>query len=379
MLKLPFSTRGQTKRRKNKRGLTPRLFALAILSSTPQWQNWQVFQSKIQVRIFGLFLLLCCALIAAPSALAAEDKPVIVVHGGAGVDPGLTETQQAEYHKGLSDALLAAYEVWKKGGEAVDVVAAAVVSLEDNSLFNAGKGAVFTHDGKNELDASIMDGRTREAGAVASLTVVKNPILAAIAVMRKSKHVMLVGEGANTFAKEQGLEIVDPKYFWTQKRWDDLQKKLSPEATPKSSLPQCIDHKYGTVGCVVLDKKGNLAAGTSTGGLTNKRWGRVGDSPVIGAGTFADNQSCAVSCTGEGEWFIRFNVSSDLAARVKYQHVSLKKAADAIIHGVLSAPDNGEGGLICLDRKGNFAMTFNSPGMFRGYIGADGKPHTFVY
>jgi len=313
-------------------------------------------------------------------ALAESDKPIIVIHGGAGVDPGLSKERQDEYHKGLSDALMAAYAIWKNGGEAVSVVDAAVRSLEDNPLFNAGKGAVFTHDGKNELDAAIMDGRTREAGSVASVTVVKNPITEAITVMRKSPHVMLVGEGANQFARDQHLEIVDPKYFWTQRRWDELQKKLHPDDKKKSLLPdRPADHKYGTVGAVVRDSHGNLAAGTSTGGLCNKRWGRVGDSPIIGAGTFADNESCAVSCTGEGEWFIRFTVASDVAARVKYAHQPLEKAADEVIHGVLSAPDHGEGGLIAIDRNGDFVMTFNSLGMFRAYISQDGKPHTFVY
>ena len=201
---------------------------------------------------------------------------------------------------------------------------------------------------------------------------------------------MLVGNGADTFAKEQGLEIVDQKYFFTQKRWDDLQKKLDDEKKKKSLGPGAteastasssglgVDHKFGTVGAVALDSKNNLAAGTSTGGLTNKRWGRVGDSPVIGAGTYASNDCCAVSCTGEGEWFIRNTVASDLAARVRYKRSSVKTAADAIIHGVL-APDRGEGGLIVIDNKGNFAMDFNSPGMFRGWIGADGVPHAFVY
>ncbi|MBX9573886.1 MAG: isoaspartyl peptidase/L-asparaginase [Candidatus Obscuribacterales bacterium] len=320
----------------------------------------------------------------------AADKAVLVIHGGAGVEAGLTDLEQENYKKGLKEALEAGFAAWKRGDEAVDVVKAAVCKLEDNPLFNAGRGAVFSHEGKNELDAAIMDGRDRKAGAVAGVTTVKNPILAAIAVMQKSPHVMLVGNGADTFAKEQGLEIVDQKYFFTQKRWDDLQKKLDDEKKKKSLGPGAteastasssglgVDHKFGTVGAVALDSKNNLAAGTSTGGLTNKRWGRVGDSPVIGAGTYASNDCCAVSCTGEGEWFIRNTVASDLAARVRYKRSSVKTAADAIIHGVL-APDRGEGGLIVIDNKGNFAMDFNSPGMFRGWIGADGVPHAFVY
>ncbi len=310
---------------------------------------------------------------------AKENKAIIVIHGGAGVEPGMSKESQVEFDKALSDALLAAFAVWKRGEESVSVVEAAVRSMEDCPLFNAGKGAVFNHEGKIELDAAIMDGRNREAGSVAEVTIVKNPITEAIAVMRKSPHVMLVGEGANKFACEQKLETVDPKYFWTQKRWDELQKKLHPADAKSMKIQTPIDHKFGTVGAVALDSKGNIAAGTSTGGLSNKKWGRIGDSPIIGAGTFADNDSCGVSCTGAGEWFIRFTVASDVAARVKYLHKSLKDAADEVIHGVLSAPDRGEGGLVALDRHGNFAMSFNSPGMFRGYIGSDGKPHTFIY
>ncbi len=333
----------------------------------------------------ALFVFLFAIQIVAAAPLkAADDKPVILIHGGAGVEAGLSESEQETYRKALCDALLAAFDVWKKGASAVDVVEVAVKNMEDNPLFNAGCGAVFTHEGNNELDAAIMDGQSRDAGAVAGVTTIKNPISAAIAVMRNSPHVMLVSKGADQFAREQKLEIVDPKYFYTQKRFEDLQKKLKKDDSksmlnPASCPVAYKDHKFGTVGAVVLDAKGNLAAGTSTGGLTNKRWGRIGDSPIIGAGTFADNSSCAVSCTGEGEWFIRFNVASDLAARMKYKHESVKKAADTIIHKVLSAPDRGEGGLIALDKKGNFAMSFNSPGMFRAYICKDGKPHAFVY
>lgn len=308
-----------------------------------------------------------------------SEKAIIVIHGGAGVEKGLSQQQMKEYQQGLDEALLAAYKARKEGREAVDVVEVAVRMLEDNPLFNAGRGAVFTREGKNELDAAIMDGATRKAGAVAGVTVVKNPITEAIAVMRKSPHVMLVGEGANQFARQEKLEIVDPKYFFTKTRWDDLQRKLNEEKGKHEKKSQRLpDHRYGTVGCVVVDNKGNLAAGTSTGGLTGKRWGRVGDSPVIGAGTFADNTSCAVSCTGEGEWFIRYTVASDLAARVKYLHQSVADAADELIHKVLG-PGRGEGGLIVLDKAGNFAMPFNSDGMFRGYIGEDGVPHSFIY
>lgn len=344
---------------------------------------------KIPNVVAAVLLFALSAFAFTPAAKSAE-KAVLVIHGGAGVEAGLSQSEQREYEKGLKEALDAGYASWKRGDEAVDIVKSAVCKLEDNPLFNAGRGAVFSHEGKNELDAAIMDGRDRKAGAVAAVTTVKNPILAAIAVMQKSPHVMLVGTGADTFAQERGLEIVDQKYFFTQKRWDDLQKKIDEESRKKGAVPdegspksgafqQCrVDHKFGTVGAVALDSKRNLAAGTSTGGLTNKRWGRVGDSPVIGAGTYASNDCCAVSCTGEGEWFIRNTVASDLAARVRYKHSSVSAAAKAIIHGVLDQ-NHGEGGLIVIDGKGNFAMDFNSPGMFRGWVGEDGVTHAFVY
>jgi L-asparaginase / beta-aspartyl-peptidase len=309
----------------------------------------------------------------------AEDKvvPVLVIHAGAGVEK-LTATQEKAYHEGLADALKSGYRVLQNGGQAIDAVEAAIKCMEDARCFNAGCGAVLNHEGKAELDAAIMDGKTRSAGAVADVTGVKNPIDLALAVMRRSGNVLLVGEGANRFARESGLEMKPAEYFFNKNRWQALQEKLESERKKTSPKSMIEGHKFGTVGAVALDQYGNLAAGTSTGGLTGKRWGRVGDSPIIGAGTFADNASCAVSCTGEGEWFIRFNVASDLAARYKYEKKSVATAADEIIHGVLSK-EHGEGGLIVLDRQGNYAMPFNSDGMLRGYIGADGQPHTFIY
>jgi len=335
------------------------------------------------------------------SCLATETiTPVLVIHAGAGVEK-MTSDQEKVYGAALAAALKSGYAVLQKGGRAVDAVEAAITSMEDSRRFNAGCGAVFNHEGKVELDAAIMDGQTRSAGAVADVTGVKNPITLAIEVMRKTSNVLLVGEGANNFARQSGLEMRPPEYFFNKVRWDALQEKLESEkkklesekknSTQKKSSTSSSsnskpehkhehdpEHKFGTVGAVALDQFGNLAAGTSTGGLTGKRWGRVGDSPIIGAGTFADNDSCAVSCTGEGEWFIRYNVASDLAARVKYQKKSVVEAGDEIIHGVLSK-DRGEGGLIVLDRKGHYSMPFNSDGMFRGYIGADGEPHTFIF
>jgi len=326
---------------------------------------------------------LAAVLVLASSAYA--QKAMLVIHGGAGtiLKKNMTDEMEHQYREGLETALRAGHAVLTHGGSSVDAVEAAIKTMEDNPLFNAGKGAVFTHDGKNELDASIMDGKNKMAGAVAGVTIIKNPISAARAVMEKSPHVMLTGRGAELFATQMGLEIVDPSYFWTERRWKSLQQELKKEQEqqpkPHSDLgyPDS-EKKFGTVGCVAVDKDGNLAAGTSTGGTTNKRWGRVGDAPIIGAGNYADNESCAVSGTGQGEFFIRWTVAHDIAALVKYKGMTVKQAADEVIHKKLE-PVKGEGGVIVLDPKGNFAMSFNSEGMYRGWIGADGVPHIEIY
>ncbi len=299
---------------------------------------------------------------------------MMVMHGGAGTitRQNMTPELEKQYREAIEQALRKGHSILAKGGTSLDAVEASIRILEDNPLFNAGKGAVFTHDGHNELDASIMEGKTLKAGSVAGVTVVKNPISAARAVMDRSPHVMMAGKGAEAFARSVGLEIVDPKYFWTERRWKELQNDLQQEkktATPKH---------MGTVGAVALDKNGNLAAGTSTGGTTNKRWGRVGDSPIIGAGTYADNESVAVSCTGTGEYFIRWTVAHDIAALYKYRGMTVQQAGDEVIHKKLE-PANGDGGAIILDAKGNYAMPFNTPGMYRGWIGEDGVPHVLIY
>ncbi|NOK05255.1 MULTISPECIES: isoaspartyl peptidase/L-asparaginase family protein [Myxococcus] len=321
---------------------------------------------------------------------ASQDAPKpkwgLVIHGGAGVisRENLSSEREAEVRAALTQSLQAGHAVLAGGGSALDAVSAAVRILEDSPYFNAGKGAVFTHDGVNELDAAIMDGTTRKAGAVAGLRHVKNPILLARLVMEQSPHVMMVGEGAESFAKSQGVELVDPKYFYTEDRWQGLQRALEKERSrqPSSSLPSGYDpvsgdHKFGTVGAVALDQTGALAAATSTGGMTNKRYGRVGDSPIIGAGTYADAR-CAVSATGHGEFFIRYTVARDICARVEYQNVPLPEAADVVINDVL-VKVGGEGGVIAMDREGNVAMPFNSAGMYRGYVGEDGKPVVAIF
>jgi L-asparaginase / beta-aspartyl-peptidase len=281
----------------------------------------------------------------------------------------------------MTEALSAGHLVLAGGGSSLDAVQAAIVVLEDSPLFNAGKGAVFTHQGTNELDASIMDGATRRAGAVAGVKRIKNPILLARLVMEKSPHVMMTGDGAEVFAAEQGgIEFVDPKYFHTDRAWDALQRALDEErqttktgASARPAMERDAPGSYfGTVGAVALDRLGNLAAGTSTGGMTNKRFGRVGDSPIVGAGTYASNESCGISSTGHGEFFIRYTVAHDICARVEYQGMSIQAAADVVVQQVLKKA-GGEGGVIGLDREGNVAMSFNSTGMSRGYMGADGK------
>lgn len=332
------------------------------------------------------------ALLTATVAVAAEVRPVLVIHGGAGTiqRSSLTPEMEKAYRDTLALALKTGYAKLLAGATSVDAVEATVRVMEDSPLFNAAKGAVFTHDGRNELDASIMDGRTRQAGAVGAVTIIRNPISAARAVMEKSEHVLLIGRGAELFATEQGLEIVDPSYFWTERRWKQLQdalvkeKSSSATAAPvvrpteiKSDLLATNEKKFGTVGAVALDVHGNLAAATSTGGMTNKRYGRVGDSPIIGAGNYADNETCAVSGTGHGEFFIRYVVGHEIAARMRYAGESVQTAATAVVEQLRSV--KGEGGVIALDRKGNFAMPFNSEGMYRGYINRDGEPHVFIY
>ncbi len=294
---------------------------------------------------------------AATSLQAEEREYVIVVHGGAGNvgklenDPG----RSAQYYAALDSALTIGDRILSAGGEGPQVVMAVINYFENNPLFNAGKGATCTAEGTFELDASIMEGKDLSAGAVAGVKTVKNPINAAYAVKTQTPHVMLSGTGADAFAASQGLELVDNMYFATPKTMEWIEK-LKKES-----------RKNGTVGCVVLDKQGNLTAGTSTGGTFKKKWGRIGDSPVIGAGTYADNNSCAVSCTGHGEYFIRHAVAFNLCARYKYLKEPVEQAADYIIHTELNV-NAGEGGLIAVDKNGNIAMPFNTTGMFRGYL-----------
>jgi beta-aspartyl-peptidase (threonine type) len=315
---------------------------------------------------------------------SANSGIMLVIHGGAGTieRSKMTPEQDAAYRATLAEALVAGYGVLSDGGSALDAVEAAVCVMEDSPLFNAGKGAVFTNEGKNELDASVMDGSNRKAGAVAAISGVRNPVKAARLVMERTSHVMMVGAGATQFAHDQGLVFEDSAYFYTDKRWEELQRTQAEERKQQGEFGSLeLPHMHlGTVGAVALDASGNLAAATSTGGLTNKRWGRVGDSPIIGAGTYADNNSCAVSCTGRGEIFIRCSAAHEVAALMEHSGLSVSAAAKRVVHEeLMELGGPGTGGLIALDRKGNFAMELNTPGMYRGHIGADGKPHVFIY
>lgn len=319
-------------------------------------------------------LLLCISLVG-----AAADEPTgiaIAIHGGAGtiLKANMTPEKEKAYHAALQAALTAGYDVLAAGGTALEAVEVTIRLMEDSPLFNAGRGAVFTAEGTHELDASIMEGKQLRAGAVAGVTTVKHPISLARLVMEASPHVLMAGEGAEAFATSQNVARVDPKYFFTQSRWDALQRVKQREQQKK---PPKGDSKHGTVGCVALDADGNLAAGTSTGGMTNKRFGRVGDSPIIGAGTYAENASCAVSATGHGEYFIRAAVAYDIAARVKYQDLTVQAAADGVIQKKLGEM-GGTGGVVVLDANGNVAYSFNTPGMYRGHMKA-GKVETAIY
>ena len=337
-------------------------------------------------RSTALAALLAIALFAACAGQAAEaPSTVLVIHGGAGTitRAEMTAEREAAYRAKLTEALETGHRILASGGAGLDAVEATIRVMEDSPLFNSGKGAVFTAAGRNELDASIMDGGSGQAGAVAGVTTVKNPISAARAVMEKTSHVLLAADGADTFAAEIGLETVEPGYFFTQRRWDALQKRREQEgleplpAPAAAAADSAAGSGYGTVGALALDSRGQLAAGTSTGGMTNKRYGRVGDSPIIGAGTWADKR-CATSGTGQGEYFIRLNTARDVCARLDYLGLGLSEAADQVIHGALSEA-GGTGGLIALDADGNIAMPFNTEGMYRGWIGADGVAHVSIY
>ncbi|PYJ22760.1 MAG: beta-aspartyl-peptidase [Verrucomicrobia bacterium] len=312
-----------------------------------------------------------------------DEKVGLVIHGGAGTieRSKITPEREREYRAGLERALAAGYEILKRGGSSLDATEAAVRVFEDDPHFNAGKGAVFTSVGTNEMDAAIMDGKTLNAGAVAALKHIKNPVSLARLVTERSGHVMMDGEGAEAFAKENGIELVDQKYFYTPERWDALQKIKAAEKNRTGGggkgLAITDQDRHGTVGAVALDAHGDLAAATSTGGTTNKRPGRVGDSPVIGAGTYANNATCAVSATGDGEYFIRATVGHDVSALMEYRGMSLKEAAQSVLDKV--ARLGGTGGLIAIDREGNIALPFNTSGMYRGYVDPNGKLVVEIY
>ena len=313
----------------------------------------------------------------APAAVTPAPSPArwsIAIHGGAGTitREAMTPEKEAEYRAALDRGLAAGIAVLEKGGAALDAVQAVVVTLEDDPHFNAGRGAVFTWEGKNSLDAAIMDGRTRMAGAVAGLSRTKNPIKLARAVMEKGPHVFLIGEGAEQFAREHGVEETDPSWFFTQERWDQLQRLKEQKLTAYE-----VDHKYGTVGAVAVDGQGHVAAATSTGGVTGKRWDRVGDAPVIGAGTYADDRACAVSATGTGEFFIREGVAHEICARMRLTGESAQVAADTVM--LETGEMGGDGGVIVVSPDGQAVFSFNTPGMYRGRANSEGMKEVAIY
>ncbi len=348
--------------------------------------------SRFSQAVSALLLAVVCA---AASAQQPAHQWAIVLHGGAGVIERATMDPKTEaaYRASLAEALKAGSDVLARGGSSLDAVETSIRIFEDNPLFNAGRGAVFTAAGKNELDAAIMDGSTLMAGAVAGVTRTRHPISLARAVMEKSPHVMLIGAGADAFAAQVGLEQVDPSFFFTERRWQSLVEELKKDglpipqrpagappapATPVAAIEPPSAHKYGTVGVVALDEKGNIAAGTSTGGLTAKKWGRVGDSPIIGAGTYASNQSCAVSGTGTGEYFIRLGVAREVCDLVRFKGMPLQQAADEVIHKELEGL-HGDGGVIAITPDGQMAWSFNTPGMYRARQAEGGQPIIEIY
>lgn len=311
----------------------------------------------------------------------------IVIHGGAGtiLKKNMSDSLEMAYKSKLEEAIKVGHTILKNGGTAMEAVTKTINIMEDSPLFNAGKGAVFTHEETNELDASVMDGATLNAGAVSGVTQIKNPIDLALEVMNNSPHVMLSGKGAEVFAKEKGFELVDPSFFYTEKRFQSLQRikdreKAELDHDAKSAFidPLIKDSKFGTVGCAALDKNGNLAAGTSTGGMTNKRWNRIGDAPIIGAGTYANNATCAVSSTGWGEYFIRAMVAHDISALMEYKGLTLQEAAKEVIQEKVPAL-GGDGGIVSIDKDGNVAMEFNTAGMYRAHMNSKGELVIGIY
>ena len=319
---------------------------------------------------------------AAVTTKAADvDTPIaIAIHGGSGtIDKGeFSAEREQEIRATLERAVRAGHELLAAGGSSVDAVTRAVTLLEDSPHFNAGRGAVFNAEGKNELDASIMEGAGLNAGAVAAVHNVRNPVLLARKVMEESAHVMLMGEGAEIFAREHGIVFEDDAWFHTDYRWRQLQKAKASNQPESTFLSETPDQWFSTVGAVALDSDGNLAAATSTGGMTNKRWGRVGDSPIIGAGTYADNRSCAVSATGHGEYFIRATVARDICARQQYTGAGLQEAAEAVVKQQL-VDMGGNGGVIAVDPQGNLALVFNTSGMYRASVDAGGKLYVAIF
>lgn len=310
----------------------------------------------------------------------------LAIHGGAGnmAKKNLTPEKEAEYKAKLKEALETGYKMLENDAKAVDVVEAVIIILEDSPLFNAGKGSVFSHEGRNEMDAAIMNGKTLDAGAVANVRTIKNPISAAKTVMNKSKFILLSGTGAEKFAKLNDVEIVDTSYFFYQPRWDEFikvrdSKKTKLDHDNSSGVVETLNtiNKFGTVGCVVYDSYGNLAAGTSTGGIVNKEYNRIGDSPLIGSGTYANNKTCAVSCTGHGEDFIKIVAAHEVSALMEHKKIRLKKATKKVIEKLTEI--KGRGGLIAIDHSGNISMEFNTDGMFRGYIDKEGKIEIAIY
>jgi beta-aspartyl-peptidase (threonine type) len=331
------------------------------------------------MKLRSIFTILVLVTILLASCKPSEDQAAgitpdpepyeyaLVLHGGAGNMnfQSVPEPYQEKFKHALDSALQLGLDVLKGGGASIDAVEVVIRCMEDNPLFNAGKGAVFTSEGKNELDASIMTGHDLNAGAVASVTDIRHPISAARAVMEKSEHVMMAGPGASVFAEQVGLEIVDPSYFYTKNRFESYQKAVAAE-------------KHGTVGCVALDKAGNLCAGTSTGGMTNKKYGRIGDAPIIGAGTYANNATCGVSATGHGEYFIRWTVAHQISVLMEYKGYDVEHAAREVVEGTL-VEVGGEGGVICLDKLGRPAMVTNTSGMFRAYGNSEGERMVAIF